>query len=378
MTFNDLKSIDEAPLTKGKRVLLRLDLNVPCRDGRVYDDYRIKRSLQTVKRLSDSGCRTVIVSHIDPESGDSLRPVFEYLKDVIPVAFAESLPAAETKAAKIADGSFLLIEDIRREKGEKTNDPELAKRLAVLGDLYVNDAFAVSHRKHASIVGVPKLLPAYAGLLIIEEVKNLSTAFDPPPPSLFVLGGAKFETKLPLLMKFLDRYTRVFVGGALSNDIFAAMGLQVGTSLISPLAPDLSTIAGKANLRTPIDVIVQRGEVAMTLKPEGLSPQDRIVDAGEKTGQLLEEFADESQFVLWNGPLGEYQNGFDAQTKSFARSIAGSGAKSVIGGGDTVAAVERQGLLDHFTFVSTGGGAMLEFLGQETLPGLEALAKSGK
>jgi len=376
MQASELRSIDAAPLKRGTRVLLRLDLNVPCRDGAVYDDYRITRSMPTMKRVSEAGCRTVIVSHLDPESSSTLRPVFEYLKRSFSMAFAPALSDAEAMSKDIPDGGFLLVEDIRREAGEKENDPVLAKRLAALADIFISDAFAVSHRSHASVVGVPKLLPSFAGLLIAEEITQLSVALHPPAPSLFVLGGAKFETKLPLLLKFLDRYTRVFVGGALSNDIFHAMKLPVGSSLVSPLAPDLSTIIGRPNLRTPIDVTVDRGGVSLVVKPELVEEGDRIVDAGPKTASLLEEFADESVFALWNGPLGEYQNGHSEQTVAFARAMAGSGARSVVGGGDTVASIEKLGVMDKFNFVSTGGGAMLEFLAKETLPGLEALKES--
>ncbi|HEY4498456.1 MAG TPA: phosphoglycerate kinase [Candidatus Paceibacterota bacterium] len=370
-----MKSIEEAKLSPGQRVLLRLDLNVPCKGGRVENDYRIRRSLPTLEYLEKCGCRTVILSHLNPGSGESLSPVYHYLKTRFSVSFASTLDSAHELSGSLQNGAFILVEDIRREKGEKENDEGFSKRLTSLADVFVNDAFGVSHRKHSSIVGVPKFLPSFAGFLLQEEIQGLTPALHPPKGSLFVLGGAKFETKLPLLLKFLDRYERVFVGGALANDIFHAMGLEVGTSLVSTIAPNLSTIINRPNLRIPLDVLVQREGEEHALEPEKVKMSDRIVDAGLKTVMLLEQFVSESSFVLWNGPLGVYQEGFVVGTHQFAKAMIRSKAISVVGGGDTIAAIEDLGLMEKFGFISTGGGAMLDFLANETLPGIEVLKK---
>lgn len=376
MRSDSIKSIEDARLSPGSRVLLRLDLNVPCQRGAITNDYRIRRAQKTLEYLETCGCRTVVISHLGSESGDSLAPVAAHLKTRFSFTFAPDLLAAEKISGEIKNGAFLLVENIRREKGEEENDEGLAKRLAGLGDVFINDAFAVSHRSHASVVGVPRFLPSYAGFLLLEEIKALTPAINPPPKSLFVLGGAKFETKLPLLLKLLDRYERIFVGGALANDIFHAMGLEVGTSLVSPVAPDLSTIINHPNLRIPIDLVVARAGETHTVVSEEVLVTDRIVDAGVKTMMLLDEFANDSDFILWNGPLGVYQEDFTAGTLQFAKSIGRSKAMSVVGGGDTIAAIEKLGLKDAFGFISTGGGAMLDFLANETLPGLEALTRA--
>jgi len=369
------KSLAEANLLPGSKVIARVDFNVPCVEGKVANDYRIKRVLPTLELLMKAGCKTVLISHLDRDSGDSLLPVAEYLSEWIPIEFAASLAEAEIKSPGLSEGTFLLIENIRKESGERENDEVFAQRLSKLGDFFVNDAFAVSHRTHASVTGIPKFLPSFAGLLLVEEIEHLVPALNPPQSALFVLGGAKFETKLPLLMKFLKRYTRVFVGGALANDIFQAMGLEVGASLVSPMAPDLGAIINQPNLRIPLDVAIERGGTVSFVEPPSVSPVDRIVDLGPKTGELLEQFASESEFILWNGPLGVYQEGRVVGTQSFAKAVARNPGKSVVGGGDTIAAIEKLGLMEKFGFVSTGGGAMLEFLANETLPGIEALKK---
>lgn len=375
MTSANFTSIAEAKLSGGTRVLARVDFNVPCSASGVQNDYRIKRVLPTLKLLEAAGCRTVLLSHLGSDAGDSLEPVAAYLAQHISISFAVSLEEAEKKALNLTNGSFLLVENIRKEKGETDNDSAFSQRLSKLGDVYVNDAFAVSHRKHASVVGVPALIPSYAGLLLVEELEHLRLALDPGPSSLFVLGGAKFETKLPLLMKFLTRYTRVFVGGALANDIFQSMGLEVGSSLVSSLAPDLRAITNQPNMRIPLDVAVEQNGAVSFIEPHAVKPFDRIVDLGPKSCELLEQFASESKFILWNGPLGVYQEGHTTGTQSFAKSISRSRAKSVVGGGDTVAAIEKLSLMEKFGFVSTGGGAMLDFLANETLPGIEALKR---
>jgi phosphoglycerate kinase len=271
------------------------------------------------------------------------------------------------------------MENLRFFEGEKKNDPKFAKELASLADIYVNDAFPVCHREHASIVGVPKLLPSYVGFQLEKEVANLSRAFNPAHPFLFILGGAKFETKLPLLAKFLDIADQIFVGGALANDLFKAKGFEIGQSLISKTGIDLSAFIKSPKLLLPVDIINQEG---VSKAADSLSLTDKIMDDGPKTLQMLKEKISAAKFILWNGPLGMYEGGYKQPTLELAKIIgeatAGtSGVVSIVGGGDTLAAIEELQNQDKFTFVSTGGGAMLDFLAKGTLPGIEALEESG-
>lgn len=365
-----MKKITEIENLEGKRVLLRLDLNVRIEGGVIKDDYRIKRSLKTIEFLRAGGAKTIIIAHLDEKEGESLAPVFESLKNTLPVTFSNFV---DVSSLAIKEGEFVLLENIRENKGEKANDDEFAKSLANLGEIYINEAFSVSHRAHASIVGVPKYLPSYAGFLFSEEVENLSKVFNPERPFLFILGGAKFETKLPLVQKFLEVADECFVGGALSNDLFKANGFEVGKSLTSEKALDLKDILSNPKLRTPIDVVVQGNLQIENKKIESLDEEDLIMDAGDDTVAKLQELVQKSKFVLWNGPLGDYEKGFGKATDSLAGIIANSGAYSIVGGGDTLASISKLGILGRFSFVSTGGGAMLDFLANGTLPGIESL-----
>ena len=341
----------------GKKVLLRLDLNVPIKDDQVVDDFRIRKILPTLEWLHNTGARTIILSHLEGKGGDSLRPVWQELRKKFLISFSANFSELAKNVSELENGGFTFFENLRVDAGEKANDENFAKKLASFGEIFVNEAFAVSHRAHASIVGLPKLLPSFAGPLFAEEVARLSGALKPARPALFILGGAKFETKLPLLKKFIGLYDLVFVGGALANDFLKAQGFDVGNSLVSKTPLDLSSLV-KANLHLPTDTITER---------------KRIVDAGPKTLELLRKLVAQAQFILWNGPLGEYEVGFDAGTKNLAAIIAQSQVESVVGGGATVAAITALGLENKFSFVSTGGGAMLDFLANETLPGIQSL-----
>lgn len=355
MTLN-FKTIRECGGLRGKRVFSAIDLNVPIQDGKVVNDYRLTRSKKTLDFLEENGARTILVSH-RTDKNESLAPVYEYLNRYNSIAFAKTIEEAKSALEKAEDGSFVLLENIRQFVGEEENDKVFAKKLAGLADMYVNEAFSSSHRTHASIVGVPKFLPHYAGFLFEEEVLNLSKVFSPAHPFLFILGGAKTETKLPLLKKFLDSADTVFVGGVLANDVFKARGGQVGSSCVSATAFP-SALLHHQKLRVPTDV-VRSG--------------DRIVDAGEKSVADIRASTRGAKLVVWNGPLGEYEHGFTAGTEGVARALAESSAETIVGGGDTLAVIARLGILEKFSFVSTGGGAMLEFLATGTLPGVEAL-----
>ena len=354
--------------------------------GVVVDNFRIRKTLATLDFLKKKGANVVMVSHIENAAGvegkASLKPVAKALAGLgFSCEFVETIEEAAKKSASQKSG-FILLENIRIYPGETANDPTFARQLATLGDVYVNDAFSVSHRAHASIVGVPKFLAHFAGFQLALEVENLSRAFNPSHPFLFILGGAKFDTKLPLVQKFLGKADTIFIGGALANDFFRAMGYEVGRSTVSSLKIDFDGLLSDVKIMLPVDVVADSVGVQKIIGPEKVSSEEKILDAGPKTLVALKEKVDAARFILWNGPLGNYENGYKEPTHELAQMIAAAtrnGAESIIGGGDTLAAIAElkqksgESLEDAFTFVSTGGGAMLDFLAQETLVGIEAL-----
>lgn len=361
------------------RVLVRLDLNVPVYNGKVLDDFRIRQALPTIKFLQDQNAKIILASHIEtPTDKPSLVPVAEHLKSLgIKCVFLKNYRNAEVSIERLEPGCIVLLENLREYEGEKKNDKTFAKELASLADIYVNDAFAVSHRAHASISAITEFIPSYAGLLFEKEIAHLSTAFKPDHPFLFILAGAKFETKLPLIEKFIKIADKVFVGGALANNFFKEQGREIGKSMVSPDNFNLSRFIGDPKLILPIDTIVVDGKTE--IKKIGSIKSDEIMyDAGPETIEELRKAVSEAKYILWNGPLGAYEQGFKAPTLELAKMIGEAtsrGAKSIIGGGDTLATVAELQIEDKFTFVSTGGGAMLDYLAQGTLPGIEALEK---
>ncbi len=372
----EFKRISDEKDLRGKKVLLRLDLNVPIVEGEVRDDFRIQRSLETVRFLRDAGARIIILSHLESDVVKSLSRIVVYMQKFIEIkAIVSEYNDAPAVIAGMNEGEIVVLENLRQHAGEKENNPVFASKLANLADIYVNDAFAVSHRSHASVVSVPKLLPSFAGLLLAQEVEELSKAFNPAHPFLFVLGGAKFDTKLPLIEKFLGIADYVFVGGALSNDIYKEKGYEIGQSMVSKSHGNLKHIDTNPRLIVPTDVVVSNTAAKEVKGADGLSPEDKIMDAGPKTISELSDILTEAKFVLWNGPLGDYERGFSEGTEGLAKALVESGVPTVIGGGDTIAIVSKMGILDRFAFVSTGGGAMLQFLADGTLPGIEALKR---
>ena len=363
----------------GKRVLLRLDLNVPLEAGSVRDGYRIERSLPTIDRLRAMGARVILLSHIGkgkPE--DTLSPVAKYLDQKFPVTFLDQLMNHENARiiSGMHDGDVVLIENLRHNKGEEKNDPEFTRYLASFGDVYVNDAFAVSHRLHASIVGLPALLPSYAGMLLAEEVAHLAAAFKPQHPFLFILGGAKVSTKMPLLKKFLDTADHVFVGGAVVNNFFKVAGHKIGRSLYEESElPNLGSYLSHEHLILPSDVVVKNEGGSEVRNVDGVNSGDMIVDVGPETIRNMEKIVASAALVVWNGPLGYYEEGFTDGTQELLSLVANSRGMSIVGGGDTVALIDEMGFLNRFSFISTGGGAMLDFLLNETLPGIDALKR---
>ena len=375
-----MKTLTDIQALKGVRVLVRCDFNVPMNGTKVADDFRIRAALPTIDHLRSKGAKVILISHIESNEGDnlSLEPIAKHLNALgQAVEFIKDYTKAhEYIEHEMVDGQVILLENLRFFEGEKANDKKFAQELASLADLYVNEAFPVSHRAHASVVGVPQFIPGYAGIQFEKEVKNLSRAFNAPHPFLFILGGAKFETKLPLLNKFMDSADAIFVGGALANDLLKGKGYEVGRSLVSKGDIDLSPFLASPKVLIPIDVETDKKE----MKPaDGASPEDTILDVGPKTLEMLQAKINEAKFILWNGPLGMYEDGYTGPTLELARMISEAtvrGAETIVGGGDTLAAIETLKIQDKFTFISSGGGAMLDFLAKGTLPGIEALNAS--
>lgn len=376
----DVPKIEDVKDLSGKRVLVRVDFNVPVEMGRVVNDFRIKAVLPTITFLTKAGAKVVLISHFSGKEANSLKPVSDHLKKILPHTYIASTDPVVIGEAVIGmnNGEVVLLPNLRFWAGEEMCEEHFAHDFSTLADIYVNEAFSVSHRNHASIVLLPTFLPSYAGIHFIKEIENLSRAFKPDEPFLFILGGAKFSTKQPLVNKFLLTATKVFIGGALANDFFAERGYEVGTSLLSnPRITIPKEILGNEKLMLPIDVTVRKPDKTLEIKrPDQVLPEEKIVDVGDATLSLLRGECEKSKFILWNGPLGIYEEGVVKQTEELAIAAAESLGTSIIGGGDTVAAITRLQLESAFDFVSTGGGAMLEFLVKETLPGIEVLKKT--
>ena len=381
-----MNSVRDIAKLENSAVLVRTSLNVPIENGKVVNDYRLRRALPTIRFLSEHGARVILISHIGEAGTETLAPVAETLGKLISrVSFCPASVGAVARDAirQASPGDILVLENLRRNRGEVMNDPAFAAQIAELGDVFVQDSFDTCHRSHASIVGVPKLLPSYAGLQLEEEVRELSRALVPEQPSLAVIGGAKFSTKEAVLEALLERYTNVFVGGALANDFLQAAGHGVGKSLVGSDGTDaIRALLANPKLVLPVDSRVVPASImgtkdmvahARVAGADQVTPDEVILDHGPGTELLLAHLAQKAKTILWNGPLGNYENGFVSSTDALAQSVADSGAHSVLGGGDTVAAVEVLGLLPKFSFVSTGGGAMLDFLAKGTLPGIAAL-----
>jgi len=271
---------------------------------------------------------------------------------------------------------------LRINPGEKENDREFAKKLSQMADIYVNDAFAECHRRYASIVSVPKFLPHFGGLLLRQEIEHLSKVFNPKHPFVFILGGAKFDTKFPLIKKYLEKADLVFVAGAIANDFFKEKGFEIGVSLLSETDLGIKDVLNNPKIVLPIDVTVRKPDGTSEYKtPDAVLPDEYIADIGPKTLDQLKELIFKSKTVVWNGPLGKYKKGFRDMSEKLAEIIAnktseaGAMTVSIIGGGDTIASINMKKLNHKFSFISTGGGAMLDYLVNETLPGLGALDK---
>lgn len=347
----------------GKRVLVRVDFNVPLVEGKVAEggDLRIRVALPLLELLQQKGAaKIVLLAHLGRPEGK----VVEGLR----------MAPVEAHLRSLTSVPFELHENLRFDPREERNDPEFAKELAALGDVFVNEAFADSHRAHASICGVPKLLPSYMGLRFEEEVAHLESALTPPAGSIAIVGGSKFETKSPLIKKLLKLYAEVLLGGALANDVLKARGLPVGSSLVSatPVEPE---VAEDARLQVPMDAVF--GQEGADVERVGgvvdIRQNEQLIDIGPHTAEGWADKLMHAPFVLWNGPMGVYERGFVGGTDALAAALVQTSGRALVGGGDTAAAVQKYNFDTERIFVSTGGGAMLQFLTEGTLPGLDAL-----
>lgn len=353
-----MRSIKTVKNLKGKTALVRVDFNVPIVRGKVLDDFRIRAALPTVEFLLKKGARIILLTHLGEDGRASLEPVIKRFYAI----------------SGISKERVTFFGNLRKFPGEIKNDPAFARKLAQMGDVYVNEAFSVSHRKHASIVALPKYLPSFAGLQFEKEVKNLSRVLGKTRhPFLVILGGAKFSTKMPLIKKFLKSADNVFVGGALADDFLRAEGEEVGKSLTDQENYGIAQIIKNKKLILPVDVVVKNGRQLINKKAAEVQKGETIVDVGGESVTNLAPLIRAARLILWNGPLGIYEHGGAAATEKVLKMVAAARAESILGGGDTVDLISRMKLEKKFSFVSTGGGAMLDFLAKGTLPGIEAL-----
>jgi len=375
-----MKCINElsANELKGKRVLVRAGLDVSLdKDGEVIDLLRVQKACPTITYLKNVGAKVIILSHVGRDPQLTNEPVARALKKYLPVVYVADLlgPVARGAVEAMKDGELVMLENLRQYYDlEKANDETFTRTLASLGDIYVNDAFSNSHRPHASMIGISKLLPSYAGLLLRDEVAHLSEALHPEHPALAIIGGAKFETKDPVIRTFLSRYDHVCVVGAIANDVLRVQGFPVGRSRVSDHAPERDVVENP-KLISPVDVTVERLDMQARVKvPKDVEEGDKIVDIGPDTVAKLAPVIADARFIIWNGPTGLYEDGYNSFTLAIAELIAESDAKKVIGGGDTIALLQENGIPEErLGFLSTGGGAMLEYLLKGTLPAIEAL-----
>ena len=391
----DIKTIEGVDVA-GKRVLVRVDFNVPIKDGVVTDDTRIRAALPTIEYLVKGGAKVVLMSHLGRPSGEgfeekfTLAPAASRLGELIdaPVAFAADTVGDDAKAkiAALSDGEIVVLENLRFDKREKKNDPEFCKMLAELGDVYVNDAFGTAHRAHASTAGVAALLPAYAGFLLAGEVKTLGGMLDDPKrPFVAILGGSKVSDKVGVIDALIDKADTIIIGGGMCFTFLLAQGYEVGTSLKEEdwveRAGEMLKKAEERGVKMllPTDVVVadKFAEDANTATcPADAMPSDMMgLDIGPETEAVYAAAIAEGKTVFWNGPMGVFEmKAFEHGTKAVAEAVAvNKEAATIIGGGDSVAAVNKFGLASEMTFISTGGGASMELVEGKPLPGVEAL-----
>ncbi|MDO4182943.1 MAG: phosphoglycerate kinase [Coriobacteriia bacterium] len=391
----DIKSIDQLDAA-GKRVIVRVDFNVPCKEGVVTDDTRIRAALPTIKALLAQNAKVILMSHLGRPAGTgfeeaySLKPAADHLAKLIdaPVQFASDTVGedAQAKAAALEDGTVLVLENLRFDKREKKNDPAFSQELANLAEAYVNDAFGTAHRAHASTAGVAALLPAYAGYLMLKEVGTLTGMLEQPKrPFVAILGGSKVSDKIKVIDALMDKCDTLIIGGGMCFTFLLAQGYAVGTSLkeedwVERAAAMMEKAQAKGvKLLLPTDVVVADA-FADDARKETVAadaiPADMMgLDIGPETAAAYAAAIAEARTVFWNGPMGVFEMpSYEAGTKAVAEAVAANAeADTIIGGGDSVAAVNKFNLADKMTFISTGGGASMELVQGEALPGVEAL-----
>ena len=388
-----LKASITAVDVAGKRVLVREDLNVPLSDGTVADDSRVRAAAPTLQHLAQRGARVIVLSHLgrpkDREPDLSLKPIAPDLARRVgrEVQFAEDCVGEPAMSAvdKLQSGQLLLLENVRYHKEDEANDPAFARRLAALGDLFVNDAFAASHRAHASVVGVAAYLPAFAGELMEAELRALRQALDNPRrPMVAVVGGAKVSTKVGVLRNLLKKVDSLLIGGAMANTFFKARGWPTGSGLVEDTAlKEANAVAADAGdkLILPVDLVCARkmeaGEALRIMEADKVESGWMALDIGPRSVSLFNQKIRGAGTVIWNGPVGVAEiKDFSDGTKAVGEAIATSGAYTLVGGGDTVAAIESLGLAGRYSHVSTGGGATLEYLEGKELPGVAILKEA--
>jgi len=376
---------------KGKKVFVRVDFNVPMKEGVIKDDTRIRAAMPTIEYLTKNGAAVILASHLGrpkggPDAQFSLKPVAEHLSKLLgkPVAFVDDCvgPKAEAAAAALKVGEVLVLENTRFYPGEEKNDLDLAKGMAKLADLYVNDAFGTAHRAHSSTEGVARYLPAAAGFLLEKEIKYLGSAIENPRrPFVAILGGAKISDKIGVIKNLLQKADLILIGGGMANTFLKAQGFDMADSLVEADAVETARellATGSEKLRLPVDLVIAdkfEAEAAHKVIPTGAVPAGwRVLDIGPKSVADFAQALVGAGTVVWNGPMGVFEfPEFAKGTFGVAKAVAGSGAVSVIGGGESVAAIQQSGLAEKITHISTGGGASLEMLEGLVLPGVAAL-----
>lgn len=364
----------EIKLLNDKRVIVRVDWNMPITDGVISDTSRFDVTVPFLKELAFNGAKIIILTHFG-EKGESLKIIADYVTKSLPfIAFVPLMDFNELEQVSrtVERGQGMLLENVRLWEGETENLPSLARSFASLGDIFINDAFSVSHRKHASVVGLANVMVSYFGPTFTRELENLTKALTPIKPALLIVGGSKIATKLALIEQYLDQGVQVFVGGAMVHNIWKERGLEIGKSLYDPEYELPESFVNHPLLMTPRDVILADGDCV----PFNKIPTDGVVvDCGNGTIEQVEQAILASKTVIANGPLGLYEKGWLHGSEQILTKLAHSGVTSYIGGGDTVSVAHSLNLLRNFSFVSLGGGAMLDFLASGTLPGIDAVTK---